>query len=84
VRYDAKSFPEDIAFQETYDRENFQGRYVLRHPWQGNASCPAAQAYRVGLPLRFAKEAANLMELTGWARNEVEVKMENAGQSLKR
>jgi hypothetical protein len=33
VRYDAKSFPEDIAFQETYDREDFQGRYVLRHPW---------------------------------------------------
>src|SRR5260221_12417495 len=24
VRYDAKSFPEDIVFQETYDRENFQ------------------------------------------------------------
>jgi hypothetical protein len=42
MRYDAKSFPDDITFQETYDRENFQGRYVLRHPWQGNASCPAA------------------------------------------
>jgi len=84
VRYDAKSFPEDIAFQETYDRENFQGRYVLRHPWQGNASCPAAQAYLGALPMRFAKEAANLVELTGWARNEVETAMEKAGQSLKR
>jgi hypothetical protein len=66
VRYDAKSFPEDIAFQETYDRENFQGRYVLRHPWHGNASCPAAQAYRAELPMRFTKEVANLAELTGW------------------
>jgi hypothetical protein len=84
VRYDAKSFPEDIAFQETSDRENFQGRYVLRHPWQGNVSCPAAQAYRRELPMRFAKEAANLVELTGWARNEVELEMENAGQSLNR
>jgi hypothetical protein len=84
VRYDAKSFPEDIAFQETYDRENFQGRYVLRHPWQSIASCRAAEAYRAALPIRFAREAANLVELTGWARNEVEVKMENAGQSLKR
>ena len=83
VRYDAKSFPEDIAFQETYDRENFQGRYVLRHPWHGNASCPAAQAYRAELPMRFTKEAANLVELTGWGRNEVEAEMENAGQSLK-
>ena len=84
VRYDAKSFPEDIAFQETYDRQNFQGRYVLRHPWQGNASCPAAQAYLGALPMRFAKEATNLVELTGWARNEVETAMEKAGQSLKR
>jgi hypothetical protein len=84
VRYDAKSFPEDIAFQETSDRENFQGRYVLRHPWQGDASCPAAQAYRRELPTRFAREAANLVELIGWARNEVEVEMEKAGQPLKR
>jgi hypothetical protein len=84
VRYDAKSFPEDIVFQETYDRENFQGRYALHHPWQGNASCPAAEAYRRELPTRFAKEAANLVELTGWARNEVEVEMKKAGQSLNR
>ena len=83
VRYDAKSFPEDIAFQETYDRENFQGRYVLRHPWQGNANCLAAQAYRAELPVRFAKQATNLVDLTGWARHEVEAQMENAGQSLK-
>jgi len=84
VRYDARSFPEDIAFLETYDRENFQGRYVLRHPWQGIASCPAAEAYRRELPKRFAKEAANLVGLTGWTRNEVEVEMENAGQPLNR
>jgi hypothetical protein len=83
VRYDAKSFPEDIAFQETSDRENFQGRYVLRHPWQGNASCPAARAYRAELPARYGREAANLVELTGWARHQVETQMENAGQSLK-
>jgi hypothetical protein len=84
VRYDAKSFPDDIAFQETYDRENFQGRYVLRHPWRGSASCTAAEVYRRDLPMRFATQAANLVELTGWARNEVEVDMARAGQPLKR
>jgi hypothetical protein len=83
VRYDAKSFPEDIAFQETHDRENFQGRYVLRHPWQGEASCAAADAYRASLPARFAREASNLVDLTGWERREVEAQMANAGQSLK-
>jgi hypothetical protein len=83
VRYDAKSFPEDIAFQETRDRENFQGRYVLRHPWRGDASCAAAEAYRVSVPARFASEARNLVNLTGWERREVEAQMANAGQSMK-
>lgn len=35
VRYDAAHFPEDLVFQETADRSNFQARYVLRHEWQG-------------------------------------------------
>jgi hypothetical protein len=83
VRYDAKSFPEDLAFQETRDRESFQGRYVLRHPWQGSASCAAAEAYRAELPARFAREATNLVDLTGWARSEVEAKMASAGQPLR-
>jgi len=83
VRYDARSFPEDLAFQETSDRENFQGRYVLRHPWQGGASCPAAESYRADLPVRFAHEAINLVALTGWSRREVEAKMADTGQSLK-
>jgi len=82
VRYDAKSFPEDLAFLETRDRENFQGRYVLRHPWQGGANCPAAFAYRAELPARFAREAASLVALTGWTRHEVEAQMAKAGQSL--
>jgi hypothetical protein len=29
VRYDNAHFPEDLVFQETGDRVNFQGRYVL-------------------------------------------------------
>ena len=35
VRYDGAHFPEDLVFQETGDRTNFQGRYVLRHAWTG-------------------------------------------------
>jgi hypothetical protein len=82
IRYDAQSFPEDIVFQETRDRENFQGRYVLNHPWQGAESCPAARTYYAELPMRFAKAAMNLVALTGWARSEVETQMEKFGQSL--
>src|SRR5581483_1303244 len=53
VRYDAAHFPEDLALMETRDRDNVQGRYILRHPWTGAAGCPAARAYLRGLPRRF-------------------------------
>ncbi len=65
VRYDRDHFPEDLRFQETGDRANFQGRYVLQHAWTGEAQCPAAQAYRRALPERQDKEAQTLASLTG-------------------
>jgi hypothetical protein len=83
VRYDAKTFPEDIAFMETKDRSNFQGRYVQRHPWQGSASCEAATSYRSGLPARFALEAKSLEDLTGWAPKDIEARMAQTGQPLR-
>jgi len=83
VRYDAKSFPEDLIFLETKDRSNFQGRYVLRHPFKGTASCEAGKQYRAGLPNRFRQEARNLSDVTGWSRHEIEAKMEQNGQSTR-
>jgi hypothetical protein len=80
VRYDAAHFPEDLVFMETRDRENFQGRYVLRHPWKGTASCAAAERYRASLPTRFKQEAQNLAGLTGWDVKEIGIRMEAAGQ----
>jgi hypothetical protein len=81
VRYDAAHFPEDLAFLETHDRETFQGRYVLRHPWQGNASCSNANEYRKSLPARFGQQARNLAILTGWPTYEIEARMKETGQS---
>ena len=66
VSYDKAHFPEDLVFQETGDRNNFQGRYVLRHAWTGEASCAAASAYRTTLRQRQEAEAARLATLTGW------------------
>jgi hypothetical protein len=83
VRYDAAHFPEDLVFMETRDRENFQGRYVMRHPWRGSASCPAAEAYRATLPARFRQEAQNLSGLTGWDAKDIAARMEAAGQGMK-
>ncbi len=71
VRYDASHFPEDLVFQETADRANFQGRYVLRHPWKGEARCAAAQRYREALRARAEQEAGALASLTGWPIEEI-------------
>ena len=65
VRYDAEHFPEDLNFQETSDVQPFQGRYVLRHPWEGSSECSQADEYRKGLSKRHNDEAEMLASLTG-------------------
>jgi hypothetical protein len=75
VRYDNAHFPEDLVFQETADRANFQGRYVLRHPWTGNDACGAAAEYRRSLAERRAREAGQLASLTGWGVSDIRKKM---------
>lgn len=71
VRYDNAHFPEDLVFQETADRSNFQGRYVLRHEWSGEGTCDAAAQYRRSLPERREREAEALASLTGWDINDI-------------
>ncbi|TKS61580.1 MAG: hypothetical protein EWM72_00328 [Nitrospira sp.] len=71
VRYDAAHFPEDLMFQETSDRGNFQARYILRHPWTGQDECPAATSYRQQLRERYEREAQTLATLTGWNIGEI-------------
>jgi hypothetical protein len=76
VRYTADTLPEDLVFQETSDRENFQGRYVLRHPWTGKGDeCSAASTYLDELARRREKEASTLSSLTGWSLEDVRNKM---------
>jgi hypothetical protein len=75
VRYDAVHFPEDLVFQETSDRGNFQARYILRHSWTGADECPAATAYRQQLRERYEREAQTLATLTGWNIGEIRKSM---------
>ena len=72
VRYSADTFPEDLVFQETQDKENFQARYVLQHAWNGSPSaCPAARDYFENLNKRRTHEAETLADLTGWNLEDV-------------
>ena len=66
VRYDEQRWPEDLAFQETGDQQNFQARYVLQHPFKGDVSCAAGQEYGRQLRARRGEEAKTLAALTGW------------------
>ena len=75
VRYDREHFPEDLVFQETADRANIQGRFVLRHPWTGEMSCDAAESYRSSVADRRAVEAQRLADLTGWTVADIRKKM---------
>ncbi len=76
VRYDRDHFPQDLVFQETADRTNFQARYVLRHEWTGGGDCANARAYRLGLPKRREKDARTLADLTGWELDRIRDNMD--------
>ncbi len=65
VSYDRDHFPEDLVFQETGERQNFQGRYVIRHPFTGQTNCNTEQ-YQAQVNERQEREAQTLADLTGW------------------
>jgi len=82
VRYNATTFPEDLQLTETSDRQNFQGRYVMRHPFTGDLDCDQGRRYLESLPARYEREAQNLSTLTGWEVADIRKKMEGNGQTF--
>ena len=76
LRYTPETLPEDLMFQETQDRQNFQARYVLRHAWKGDAAaCEAAPRYFDEVAKRQEREAQTLASLTGWDLNQIRARM---------
>ncbi|MBD2387875.1 DUF2330 domain-containing protein [Cylindrospermum sp. FACHB-282] len=75
VRYTRDKFPEDPMFQETANRESFQGRYILQHPFTGTLKCQAGREYKRSLPQRFEQEAQTLAKLTNWKIQDIRQKM---------
>lgn len=74
VRYNREHFPEDLRFQETGNRQLFQGRYVIRHPFRGEISCKTD--YPQAVRNRQEKTAQNLANLTGWNFEEIRSKID--------
>jgi hypothetical protein len=71
VRYTRDRFAEDLVFQETSNRDNFQGRYIMNHPVRGELKCAAAKSYRKQVLDRQFKESQNLANLTGWSITDI-------------
>jgi len=83
VRYDSKSFPEDLKFKTTGNRNNFQGRYILRHAYEGEMVCEAAKSYKESVNKRKEEEVKTLANLTGWDRKDIWDDIEEAGIGVK-
>ena len=75
VSYDREHFPEDLVFQETGDRSNYQGRYVIRHPFKGETKCDAS-GYIAQTRDRQDREAQTLANLTGWDLEDIREKID--------
>lgn len=70
VTYDRKNFPQDLMFQETPNRENFQARYVITHPAYGDLSCDEGRRYVLSTQQRRTRELQQLAMLTGWETSQ--------------
>ena len=74
LRYNTGTFPEDLQFQETGDKTNFQGRYVLRHPFRVTKNCDAVPGYLGRVKTRWKAEIGAVSKLTGTPVEEIAVK----------
>ena len=66
IRYSKSSFFEDLKFAVTDNRDNFQGRYVMNHPFEGEITCEEGKQYVADTRKRIQDEAEILRDLTGW------------------
>ena len=86
VRYTRDTFPEDLIFLQTANRELFQGRYILQYPFEGELKCEAGKEYKRSLPKRFEQEAQTLARLTNGniqdIRNKMKLSVGNLTYSL--
>jgi hypothetical protein len=65
VRYNRKSFPQDLQFQLTPNQESFQARYIVTHPATGDLDCAEGKKYLKQLKQRRQSELEMMTHLTG-------------------
>jgi hypothetical protein len=71
IRYGKDSHFEDLKFAVTDNRDNFQGRYILNHPFEGEITCKDGEDYVTDTRARIKDEAEALRKLTGWSASNI-------------
>ena len=66
VRYNRSTFPQDLVFHETSNKNHFQGRYIMNHPATGSFDCEQGKPYLKKLIKRRKAELAEMKALAGW------------------
>jgi len=66
VTYNRQDFPQDLVFQETSNKAQFQCRYILNHPSAYVDNCPEWSEYQDQKIQKRRKELRELASLTGW------------------
>lgn len=65
IRYNRQQFPQDLVFQVTPNKSNYQARYIITHPANGDFSCESGKKYLKELKERRKNELEQLAYLTG-------------------
>ncbi|MCG6901637.1 MAG: DUF2330 domain-containing protein [Rhodobacter sp.] len=82
-RYNKSQFQRDLLLRVTEDRSNFQGRYVLRHPYGQRLTCKATE-YVNDTRRRLRAEGVALRKLTGWSQREIDKRIRQSVPALYR
>jgi len=72
AQYSKDQMPEDLMFRETKSRENYQGRYVMNHPFTDPIDCDYGRDYVKAVRLRLRQEVITLAQITGWSPRKIE------------
>ena len=65
VRYTANTFPEDLMFTQTKDRQNWQARYVIQQPYDSSVAQCSAKVGQMDCEAMCKPRVAQVLNFTG-------------------
>ena len=66
VRYTANTFPEDLMFTQTKDRQNWQTRYVIQNPYDGSVAQCSEKVGRMDCEAMCKPRVAQVLGNSGY------------------